>query len=96
MHRIRREGDRLSWMRFLGFELGAPTPDENTIRLFRNKLTETDTLKRVMKAFDWQLKKKGYIPPSQRLRAIACRATHVRPDRGCLPGSGTEAAEHRG
>ena len=55
--------DRLSWMRFLGFDLGGPTPDENTIRLFRNKLTETGTLQRVMKAFDWQLKKKGYIPP---------------------------------
>jgi transposase len=27
--------DRLSWMRFLGFDLGGPTPDENTIRLFR-------------------------------------------------------------
>lgn len=56
--------DRLSWMRFLKFDLGAPTPDENTIRLFRNKLTETGTLKRVMKAFDWQLQKKGYIPMS--------------------------------
>lgn len=56
--------DRLSWMRFLGFNLGGPTPDENTIRLFRNKLTETGTLKRVMKAFDWQLHKKGYIPMS--------------------------------
>jgi DNA replication protein DnaC len=33
--------DRLSWMRFLGFDLGAPTPDENTIRHFRNRLTET-------------------------------------------------------
>ncbi len=54
--------DRLSWMRFLGFDLGGPTPDENTIRLFRNKLTEIGTLKRVMKAFDWQLQKKGYIP----------------------------------
>ena len=54
--------DRLSWMRFLGRDLGGPTPDENTIRLFRNKLTETGTLKRVMKAFDWQLHKKGYIP----------------------------------
>lgn len=54
--------DRLSWMRFLNFDLGASTPDENTIRLFRDKLTETGTLKRVMKAFDWQLKKKGYIP----------------------------------
>jgi IS5 family transposase len=56
--------DRLSWMRFLGFELGGATPDENTIRHFRNRLTETGTLKRVMKAFDWQLKKKGYIPMS--------------------------------
>lgn len=56
--------DRLSWMRFLRFDLGAPTPDENTIRHFRNKLTETGTLRRVMKAFDWQLQKKGYIPMS--------------------------------
>jgi len=38
--------DRLSWMRFLDFDLGEPTPDENTIRLFRNKLTESDALKR--------------------------------------------------
>ncbi len=51
--------DRLSWMRFLKFDLGGPTPDENTIRLFRNRLTETGTLRRVMKAFDWQLQKKG-------------------------------------
>jgi IS5 family transposase len=56
--------DRLSWMRFLGFDLGAPTPDENTIRHFRNRLTETGTLKRMMKAFDWQLRKKGYIAMS--------------------------------
>ncbi len=56
--------DRLSWMRFLCFDLGGPTPDENTIRHFRNRLTETGTLKRVMKAFDWQLRKKGYVPMS--------------------------------
>ena len=56
--------DRLSWMRFLRFDLGGPTPDENTIRHFRNRLTETGTLRRVMKAFDWQLQKKGYIPMS--------------------------------
>ena len=54
--------DRLSWMRFLGFDLGGPTPDENTIRLFRDKLTANGALKRVMKAFDWQLQKKGYVP----------------------------------
>ena len=56
--------DRLSWMRFLNFELGGATPDENTIRHFRNRMTETGTLKRVMKAFDWQLHKNGYIPMS--------------------------------
>ena len=39
-------------------------PDENTIRHFRNRMIETGTLKRVMKAFDWQLHKKGYIPMS--------------------------------
>ena len=31
-------------MRFLGFDLGAPTPDENTIRLYRDKLTESGAL----------------------------------------------------
>ena len=56
--------DRLSWMRFLGFSLRDRAPDENTIRHFRNRMTETGTLKRVMKAFDWQLHKKGYIPMS--------------------------------
>ena len=42
----------LSWMRFLGLGPGSPTPDKNTIHLFRNKLTETGTLKQVMRAFD--------------------------------------------
>jgi IS5 family transposase len=56
--------DRLSWLRFLGLSLRDRTPDENRIRHFRNRLTETGTLKRVMKTFDWQLQKKGYIPMS--------------------------------
>ena len=30
--------DRLSWLRFLGFDLGAPTPDRNTIWTFRERL----------------------------------------------------------
>ena len=60
---IAERRDRLSWMRFLGFDLGGPTPDENTIRLYRDKLTGSGALKRVMKAFDWQLRKKGHIPP---------------------------------
>jgi IS5 family transposase len=44
--------DRLSWMWFLNRELSGTTPDENTIRHFRNRMTETDTLKRVMKLLD--------------------------------------------
>ncbi|MEM9765254.1 MAG: transposase, partial [Pseudomonadota bacterium] len=69
--------DRLSWMWFLGFDLGAPTPDENTIRHFRNRLTETGTLKRVMKAFDWQLQ-------SERANATGPRETanEVHPNGG--------------
>jgi transposase len=81
--------DRLSWMRFLGFDLGAPTPDENTIRHFRNRLSETGTCKRVMKAFDWQLQKKGYIPVGG--------AGLSRPpsrDRRCEPCARAEAAQH--
>jgi len=40
--------DRLSWMRFLGFDLGASMPDENTIRHYRNRLTQSGTLERLM------------------------------------------------
>jgi len=81
--------DRLSWMRFLGFDLGGRTPDENTIRHFRNRLTETGTLKRVMKAFDWQLKSKrvSATGPSEPANGIH---SHVWPDRRCEPGSSTE------
>ena len=32
--------DRLSWMQFPGFELAGDTPDESTIRHFRNRMTE--------------------------------------------------------
>lgn len=59
--------DRLSWMRFLDSDLGEPTPDDNGIRLFRNKLTGTGALKRVMKEFDRQLHKKGCITMSEQI-----------------------------
>jgi hypothetical protein len=35
---------RLSWLRFPGFELGKPTPDENTIRLFRGRLADAGAI----------------------------------------------------
>ena len=54
--------DRLSWLRFLGFDLGKPTPDENTIRGFRERLSEAGAIKALFDAFDRQLKASGYLP----------------------------------
>jgi IS5 family transposase len=54
--------DRLSWLRFLGFALGKPTPDENTIRSFRERLINTDTLQVLFDEFDRQLRQSGYLP----------------------------------
>ncbi len=53
--------DRLSWLRFLGFDLGAATPDANTIRMFRERLTEAKAMTGLFDAFDQQLRKGGYI-----------------------------------
>jgi transposase, IS5 family len=49
--------DQPSWLRFLGFDLGAPTPDANTIRLFRERLTET----KAFDAFYNRLRTNGYL-----------------------------------
>jgi transposase, IS5 family len=56
--------DRLSWLRFLSFDLGAPTPDENTIRLFREKLTRAGAIDTLFSAFDRSLRERGYLPMS--------------------------------
>ena len=41
--------DRLSWLRFLGFDLGAVRPDENTIRLLREELTRAGAQRRAVR-----------------------------------------------
>ncbi len=53
--------DRLSWLRFLGFDLGAPTPDANTIRLFRERLTGAGAITVLFDAFDHRLRTNGYL-----------------------------------
>jgi IS5 family transposase len=53
--------DRLSWMRFFGFDLGGAMPDENTIHRYRNRLTESSTLDAFMLAFEQQLREAGYL-----------------------------------
>ena len=47
--------DRLSWMLFLGFEFGDVTPDGNTIRHFRDRLTEREVLPVLLQAFEEEL-----------------------------------------
>ncbi len=54
--------DRLSWLRFLGFELGAPTPDRNTIWTFRERLIRAGVIDALFLAFDRALRGAGYLP----------------------------------
>lgn len=51
--------DRLSFMRFLDLSLGDAVPDEKTIWLFREQLTEARAIKRLFKEFDDFLEEKG-------------------------------------
>lgn len=44
--------DRLSCLRFLVFDFGTPTPDANTIRLFRETLSEAGRLDGLLADFD--------------------------------------------
>src|SRR4030043_2030292 len=52
--------DRLSFMGFLGLSLGDAVPDEKTIWLFREQLTEAGVIKRLFKEFDEFLEEKGF------------------------------------
>lgn len=54
--------DRITWLRFLGFDLGDETPDEKTIWLFREKLTEAGAIKILFATFEAALQDRGYKP----------------------------------
>jgi hypothetical protein len=54
--------DRLSWLRFLGFDLGGPMPDAHTIRLFRERLSDASVLDALFAHIHRQLKKRDYLP----------------------------------
>ncbi len=53
--------DRLSWLRFLGFDLGAATLDANTIRLFRERLARAGAVDTLFATFDRCLRERGYL-----------------------------------
>ena len=51
----------MSWLRFLGFDLGAPTPDRNTIWTFRERLVRAGAMDKLFAAFDGELRRCGYL-----------------------------------
>jgi len=53
--------DRISFMRFLDLSLGDAAPDEKTIWLFREQLTEAGLIKRLFQEFDAFLEEKGFF-----------------------------------
>ena len=53
--------DRESWLRFLAFDLGAPTPDRNTIWTFRERLVRAGAMDKLFAAFDGELRRCGYL-----------------------------------
>jgi len=53
--------DRLSFMRFLGLTLKDKVPDEKTIWLFREALTQSGVIKRLFNKFNRRLDKMGLV-----------------------------------
>jgi len=68
--------DRLSWMRFLGLEPGDPMPDANTIRVFRERLGQRKTLKKLFQHFDQVLSRAGYAPRGVQIVPIVQKPTN--------------------
>lgn len=53
--------DRLSFMRFLGLNISDTIPDQNTIWLFRENLTRSNTIEKLFRQFDRHLEQQGVI-----------------------------------
>ncbi len=53
--------DRLNRLRFPGFDLGAWTPDRNTIRTFRERLVRAGAMDALFATFDRELRRAGYL-----------------------------------
>jgi len=53
--------DRLSFMRFLGLNISDDIPDQNTIWLFRENLTQANAIEKLFKKYDRYLDEHGII-----------------------------------
>ena len=59
--------DRLSWLRLLGFDLGAAAREANTIRMFRVRLAAVCALDTLFAEFDRQLKERSYLQMGEQI-----------------------------
>ena len=90
--------DRLSWLRFLAFDLVQPTPDATTIGMSRERLTRSGGLDALFRAFDHQLRDAGYLAMGTRpsMRRWSCpprpEQRNTQDDKDAIRG-GASAAE---
>ena len=93
--------DRFTWLQFLGLPIGVATPDECTIRHFRNRLTEAGLLDDLMVCFYYKLDELGYDDDGDWIAdasVVACPKQHKhgggeRDDQGEEVGAGDMTAE---
>lgn len=88
--------DRLSFMRFLGLNLGVTSPDANTIWLFREQLVEAKAIDKLFALFDARLKDGGYLAQGGQIidaTVIAAPRQHLSDAENALIKDGRSAHE---
>jgi IS5 family transposase len=88
--------DRLSFMRFLGLNPGAASPDAKTIWLFREQLVQAKAIDKLFALFDARLKASGYLAQGGQIidaTVIAAPRQHLTDEEKALIKDGKAADE---
>jgi transposase, IS5 family len=88
--------DRLSFMRFLGLNLGVQSPDAKTIWLFREQLAQAKVIDKLFALFDTRLKDSGYLAQGGQIldaTVIAAPRQHLTDEEKALIKEGKTAEE---
>lgn len=88
--------DRLSFMRFLGLNPNAPSPDAKTIWLFREHLVQARAIDKLFALFDARLKAGGYLAQGGQIidaTVIAAPRQHLTDEEKALIKEGKAADE---
>jgi transposase, IS5 family len=88
--------DRLSFMRFLGLNPNAPSPDAKTIWLFREQLVQARVIEKLFALFAARLKASGYLAQGGQIidaTVIAAPRQHLTDEEKALIRQGKAADE---